>query len=69
MLQTWGWTTIESGGLVNASGSGSRIKKVTIYLLKMEAHSLLQMAAVIALLLGVALTFIVVELLTITMEQ
>ena len=35
----------------------------------MEAHSLLQMAAMIALLLGVALTFIVVELLTITMEQ
>jgi hypothetical protein len=26
MLQTWGWTTIESGGIVNASGSGSRIK-------------------------------------------
>ena len=35
----------------------------------MEAHSLLQMAVMIALLLGVALIFIVVELLTITMEQ
>ena len=35
----------------------------------MEAHSLLQMAAMIALSLGVALIFIVVELLTITMEQ
>ena len=25
-LQTWGWTYIQSGGTVNASGSGSRIK-------------------------------------------